>query len=145
MTDGLVVRGVHPDIHQNRIICDLGSEPLEDLSISRPRERIGWGIAVPDDPTQTVYVWFDALLVYLSGIGYPENGVTWPPDVQVIGKDIVRFVAVCHMRVSLTFLKKLSCGLFTCHSAGSQPSPTKNAACACSLDCEPEKDVQVSW
>ncbi|KAG6336879.1 hypothetical protein ID866_2205 [Astraeus odoratus] len=94
MTDGLKVRGVHPDIHQNRIIRDLESEPLEDLSISRPRERIGWGIAVPDDPTQTVYVWFDALLVYLSGIGHPEKGVTWPPDVQVVGKDIVRFHAV---------------------------------------------------
>ena len=93
VTDGLVVRGVHPDMHQNRLVHDLESEPLEDLSISRPRERIGWGIAVPDDPTQTVYVWFDALLVYLSGIGYPEKRAAWPPDVQVIGKDIVRFVS----------------------------------------------------
>ncbi|KAL4081130.1 tRNA synthetases class I (M)-domain-containing protein [Scleroderma citrinum] len=94
VTDGLVVRGVHPDIHQSHIIRDLESEPLEDLSISRPRERIAWGIAVPGDPTQTVYVWFDALLVYLSGIGYPEQGAAWPPDVQVIGKDIVRFHAI---------------------------------------------------
>ncbi|KAI6044866.1 tRNA synthetases class I (M)-domain-containing protein [Pisolithus marmoratus] len=92
--DGLTVRGVHPDSHQLRIIRDLEVEPLEDLSISRPRERIGWGIGVPDDPTQTVYVWFDALLVYLSGIGYPGTGNAWPPDVQVIGKDIVRFHAI---------------------------------------------------
>ncbi|KAI5991147.1 tRNA synthetases class I (M)-domain-containing protein [Pisolithus albus] len=92
--EGLTVRGVHPDIHQLRIIRDLEMEPLEDLSISRPRERIGWGVSVPDDPTQTVYVWFDALLVYLSGIGYPETRSAWPPDVQVIGKDIVRFHAI---------------------------------------------------
>lgn len=92
--DGLTVRGVHPDSHQLRIIRDLETEPLEDLSISRPRERIGWGIGVPDDPTQTVYVWFDALLVYLSGIGYPDTGYAWPPDIQVIGKDIVRFHAI---------------------------------------------------
>ncbi|KAI6006466.1 tRNA synthetases class I (M)-domain-containing protein [Pisolithus marmoratus] len=92
--DGLAVRGVHPDSHQLRIIRDLEMEPLEDLSISRPRERIRWGIGVPDDPTQTVYVWFDALLVYLSGIGYPGTGNAWPPDVQVIGKDIVRFHAI---------------------------------------------------
>ncbi|KAI6108549.1 tRNA synthetases class I (M)-domain-containing protein [Pisolithus croceorrhizus] len=92
--DGLTVRGVYPDSHQLRIIRDLEMEPLEDLSISRPRERIGWGISVPDDPTQTVYVWFDALLVYLGGIGYPGTGNTWPPDVQVIGKDIVRFHAI---------------------------------------------------
>ncbi|KIM54840.1 hypothetical protein SCLCIDRAFT_135951 [Scleroderma citrinum Foug A] len=92
--DGLVVRGVHPDMQQSRIVQDLESEPLEDLSISRPRERIEWGISVPDDPTQTVYVWFDALLVYLSGIGYPDKQTVWPPDVQVIGKDIVRFHAV---------------------------------------------------
>lgn len=92
--DSIVTRGVHPDIHQISAIRDLESEPLEDLSVSRPRERIGWGIAVPDDPTQTVYVWFDALLVYLSGVGYPESGSAWPPDVQVVGKDIVRFHAV---------------------------------------------------
>ncbi|KAI6123776.1 tRNA synthetases class I (M)-domain-containing protein [Pisolithus croceorrhizus] len=92
--DGLTVRGVCPDSHQLRITRDLEMEPLEDLSISRPRERIGWGISVPDDPTQTVYVWFDALLVYLSGIGYPGTGNAWPPDVQVIGKDIVRFHAI---------------------------------------------------
>ncbi|KAI6014807.1 tRNA synthetases class I (M)-domain-containing protein [Pisolithus microcarpus] len=92
--EGLTVRGVHPDSHQLRIIRDLETEPLEDLSISRPRERIGWGVSVPDDPTQTVYVWFDALLVYLSGIGYPETRNAWPPDVQVIGKDIVRFHAI---------------------------------------------------
>jgi methionyl-tRNA synthetase len=89
--DGLVSRGVHPDVYQNAVIQDLKMETLEDLSVSRPRDRIGWGIPVPGDPSQTVYVWFDALLVYLSGVGYPSAGTTaWPPDVQVVGKDIVR-------------------------------------------------------
>lgn len=93
---GVVSRGVHPDVYQNAVIQDLKTELLEDLSISRPRERIGWGIPVPGDPSQTVYVWFDALLVYLSGVGYPSAGTTaWPPDVQVVGKDIVRYVRGC--------------------------------------------------
>lgn len=91
--DGLVSRGVHPDVYQNAVIQDLKTEPLEDLSISRPRDRIKWGIPVPGDSSQTVYVWFDALLVYLSGVGYPSAATTaWPPDVQVVGKDIVRCV-----------------------------------------------------
>ncbi|KAF8443120.1 tRNA synthetases class I (M)-domain-containing protein [Boletus edulis BED1] len=92
--DGLVSRGIYPDVYQNAVVQDLNAG-LEDLSISRPRERIGWGIPVPGDPSQTVYVWFDALLVYLSGVGYPSSGTTvWPPDVQVIGKDILRFHAI---------------------------------------------------
>ncbi|KAH7885449.1 tRNA synthetases class I (M)-domain-containing protein [Phlebopus sp. FC_14] len=92
--DGVISRGVHPDVYQDEVIKYL-TEPLEDLSISRPRERLEWGIQVPGDPTQTVYVWFDALLVYLSGVGYPSVGTTaWPPDVQVVGKDIVRFHAI---------------------------------------------------
>ncbi|KIJ62562.1 hypothetical protein HYDPIDRAFT_135631 [Hydnomerulius pinastri MD-312] len=93
--EGLTSRGVHPSVYQDAVIQDLKMESLEDLSISRPRERIGWGIPVPEDPKQTVYVWFDALLVYLSGVGYPSAGTTaWPPDVQVVGKDIVRFHAL---------------------------------------------------
>lgn len=75
------------------------SEGLEDLSISRPVERLTWGIPVPGDDTQTIYVWLDALVNYITKAGYPwtpgsEHLSTqqgWPADVQVIGKDIVRF------------------------------------------------------
>lgn len=72
---------------------------LEDLSISRPRERLSWGVPVPGDEEHTIYVWIDALTVYLTGSGYPfkdSNGIEggWPADVQVIGKDILRFHAV---------------------------------------------------
>ena len=70
---------------------------LQDLSISRPVERLNWGIPVPDDETQTIYVWLDALINYLTKANYPfqipghENAAGWPADVHVIGKDIVRF------------------------------------------------------
>jgi methionyl-tRNA synthetase len=72
------------------------SEGLEDLSVSRPVERLTWGIRVPDDDSQTIYVWLDALINYITKAGYPwapgqEQALGWPADVQVIGKDIVRF------------------------------------------------------
>jgi methionyl-tRNA synthetase len=75
-----------------------GSFTLQDISISRPMSRLEWGIRVPDDPSQTVYVWFDALLIYLTGSGYPWASASvmgsWPADLQVIGKDILRFHAI---------------------------------------------------
>ena len=49
-------------------------EPLGDLSISRPRERVPWGIPLPWDDGHVTYVWFDALLNYLSALGYPDGG-----------------------------------------------------------------------
>ncbi|KAI4864667.1 tRNA synthetases class I (M)-domain-containing protein [Hypoxylon rubiginosum] len=73
---------------------------LEDLSISRPISRLDWGIPVPDDPSQTIYVWVDALINYITVAGYPvwppgsEHKKGWPADVQVVGKDIVRFHSV---------------------------------------------------
>ncbi|KAG8872530.1 methionyl-tRNA synthetase [Tulasnella sp. 331] len=70
------------------------STPLEDLSVSRPSSRLKWGVPVPDDPDHTIYVWVDALANYLTAIGYPQRTVAWPADVQVIGKDIVRFHAI---------------------------------------------------
>ena len=70
---------------------------LQDLSVSRPRSRLEWGIEVPNDPTQTIYVWLDALTTYLTGTGYPWLDETsqlsaegWPADLQVIGKDILK-------------------------------------------------------
>jgi methionyl-tRNA synthetase len=73
---------------------------LEDLSISRPSSRLNWGIRVPGDDTQTVYVWVDALINYLTKAGFPnwtpgkEPDGGWPADVHVIGKDIIRFHGV---------------------------------------------------
>lgn len=73
---------------------------LEDLSISRPASRLTWGIPVPDDPSQTIYVWLDALVNYITTAGYPywqpgaESAKGWPADVHVVGKDITRFHCV---------------------------------------------------
>ncbi|KAF8227591.1 hypothetical protein L208DRAFT_1365815 [Tricholoma matsutake] len=90
---------IFPPQHHRDIVHILSSGPLEDLSISRPRSRLEWGVPVPGDPEQTVYVWFDALLVYLSGIGYPWDAdmgrkCGWPVNLQIVGKDILRFHAI---------------------------------------------------
>ncbi|CDZ97772.1 methionine-trna ligase [Phaffia rhodozyma] len=75
-------------------------EDLKDLSISRPSSRLTWGVPVPDDENHTIYVWMDALVNYLTVLGWPwKEGVNaeqmgWPADYQVVGKDIVRFHAV---------------------------------------------------
>ncbi|MGZ6004651.1 MAG: methionine--tRNA ligase [Candidatus Saccharimonadales bacterium] len=69
---------------------------LEDVSISRPKDKISWGIPVPGDSTQVMYVWFEALMNYITVLGYPEHAdfkQFWPANVQVIGKDILRFHA----------------------------------------------------
>ncbi|KAJ1982053.1 methionyl-tRNA synthetase [Dimargaris xerosporica] len=68
--------------------------PEGDLSVSRPRARLGWGITVPQDPGHTVYVWLDALVNYLTCTGYPHATTGFPPTVQVVGKDILKFHAV---------------------------------------------------
>ncbi|KAI9841209.1 MAG: methionyl-tRNA synthetase [Sclerophora amabilis] len=86
---------VLPQTRMNDIIKAVSSG-LEDLSISRPVERLTWGIRVPGDESQTIYVWLDALINYLTKAGFPwtpgqEHANGWPADCQVIGKDIVRF------------------------------------------------------
>lgn len=86
---------VLPETRKNEIMAVLKSG-LEDISISRPKDKIGWGIPVPNDSEQVIYVWFEALMNYLTVLGYPEHEDFknfWPPNVQVIGKDIIRFHA----------------------------------------------------
>lgn len=73
----------------------IGKETLPDVSVSRPSSRVHWGIKVPDDDSQTIYVWLDALVNYITVAGYPriedeKFRRTWPADVQVIGKDILK-------------------------------------------------------
>ncbi len=66
-------------------------EPLNDLCISRPKERLEWGIELPFDSAYVTYVWFDALVNYISAVGYgtDEFSKNWPADFHVIGKDIL--------------------------------------------------------
>jgi methionyl-tRNA synthetase len=68
-------------------VLEFLSEPLNDLCISRPKERLEWGIPLPFDADFVTYVWFDALLNYYSAVA--ERGDAWPADYHVIGKDIL--------------------------------------------------------
>lgn len=65
-------------------MIDEGSA-MNDLSISRPTSRAPWGINVPNDESQTIYVWLDALVNYLTSLGYPDDKYKnyWPPKIQV--------------------------------------------------------------
>ena len=87
-----------PQERKNEVLSFVKSG-LRDISVSRSNARAkNWGVPVPGDPTQRIYVWFDALNVYQSGIGFGWNednyNQLWPADVHVIGKGITRFHAV---------------------------------------------------
>lgn len=87
-----------PEARRNEVLAFL-KQPLQDISISRSNERAkNWGVPVPGDDSQRMYVWFDALNIYQSGVGFGSDEKTyekwWPADVHVIGKGITRFHAV---------------------------------------------------
>ncbi|MCA9319230.1 MAG: methionine--tRNA ligase, partial [Planctomycetes bacterium] len=86
---------VQPDIRRNELMALL-EEGLKDISISR--ESASWGVPVPFDDEAVVYVWFDALINYVSGTGWPEDDARfdryWPADLHLVGKDITRFHGV---------------------------------------------------
>jgi len=84
-----------PSTRKHEILQVL-KDGLEDISISRPKDKISWGITVPNDKNQVMYVWFEALMNYITVLGYPEHEdfkKFWPANIQVIGKDIIRFHA----------------------------------------------------
>ena len=75
---------------------ELIKDGLQDVSVSRPVKNLSWGVPVPNDPSQVMYVWLDALSNYITALGYPNDPAWqeyWPADVQVVGKDILRFHA----------------------------------------------------
>jgi methionyl-tRNA synthetase len=83
---------IQPAQYRNEVL-KLLEEPIGDLSISRPVERLAWGIPIPWDARHVTYVWFDALLSYVSPLGYPDRpefARFWPSVRHVIGKDILR-------------------------------------------------------
>lgn len=103
-----------PEERKNEILSFI-RQGLEDVSFSRPRKDLKWGIAVPNDDSQTVYVWADALVNYLSALGYPGGKNfkdCWPPDIQFIGKDILRFHAVIWLAILLSLKLKLPRSIF---------------------------------
>jgi methionyl-tRNA synthetase len=83
---------IRPERYRNEVLGFL-REPLEDLCISRPTSRLTWGIPLPFDPAYVTYVWFDALINYLSALGYPDGAGFarfWPVAQHLIGKDILK-------------------------------------------------------
>ena len=98
---------VQPDYRRNEVLGFLKNNTLEDLCISRPASRLNWGIPLPFDPNFVTYVWFDALVNYISipaahgdAVVNPKFEIRnskfelWPADIHVIGKDILKFHAV---------------------------------------------------
>lgn len=87
-------RAVQPERFYQAVVQWL-QEDLPDLSVSRQRSRLQWGIPVPGDPDQTIYVWLDALVNYLTVAGYPYiNHQWWNVAHHVVGKDILKFHAI---------------------------------------------------
>jgi len=86
-----------PVIRRNEILSFL-KNPLNDLCVSRPKSRLSWGVAMPFSEDHVTYVWFDALINYISVCGYGDDAKKfkkfWPADVHMIGKDILRMHAV---------------------------------------------------
>ena len=96
---------IRPERYRNEILGFL-REPLQDLSISRPRTRLEWGIPLPFDDKYVTYVWFDALINYVSALGGPGDtryDTFWPAVEHLIGKDILKPHAVywpCMLKAS---------------------------------------------
>ncbi|MBN2223123.1 MAG: methionine--tRNA ligase [Deltaproteobacteria bacterium] len=83
---------IRPERYRNEVLSFL-KEPLEDLCISRPKTRISWGIELPFDDKYVCYVWFDALINYLTGLGYPDDPKFkkfWPVCRHLTAKDIIK-------------------------------------------------------
>ncbi|HPA15238.1 MAG TPA: methionine--tRNA ligase [Desulfobacterales bacterium] len=83
---------IRPERYKNEILSFL-KEPLEDLCISRPKTRLQWGITLPFDTNYVTYVWFDALLNYVSALGYPDGEpfkMFWPAAQHIVAKDIIK-------------------------------------------------------
>ena len=98
---------VYPSQYAREVASKIRNEGLRDVSVARPVERVWWGIPVPFDDKYVIYVWFDALMNYLSGIGYPDdkekNTLYWSNAHHIIGKDILWF----HTAVWFSMLKAL--------------------------------------
>jgi len=89
---------VKPASRYNEVLSFLQNNVLEDLCISRPKKRLSWGVEFALDGNYVTYVWFDALLNYISGAGYSVDDkkfkTLWPADIHFMAKDILRYHAV---------------------------------------------------
>ena len=100
--------------NRKKEILNVIKDGLHDLSVSRPKKTLPWGIPVPGDSTQVMYVWFEALMNYITVLNYPDGDDFknyWPTDIQVVGKDNLRFHAAIYpamlLSIGLPMLKRL--------------------------------------
>ena len=116
---------IAPDYRQNQVLEFL-KEPLNDLCISRPKERLSWGIPLPFDANFVTYVWFDALVNYVTAAGFGHESEFerfWPADLHVIGKDILassRRLLANHAEGGKSILAQTNLGSWLVDEFGSQ-------------------------
>lgn len=105
-----------PKERKNEVVSFIEKEGLQDISISRRKEQVSWGIELPFDKDHTTYVWIDAFLNYLTGLGWPKNKDKvkkfWPAEVQLMSKDILRVHATIWPAILLALDIKLPKQLF---------------------------------
>ena len=91
VSDSLKIR---PETRKNEVLSFINTEGLEDIAVSRKKENVSWGVDLPFDNKHTIYVWVDAFLNYLTGLGWPTEttkaDLFWPADIQLMAKDIMR-------------------------------------------------------
>ncbi|MFH1036639.1 MAG: methionine--tRNA ligase [Patescibacteria group bacterium] len=103
-----------PEERKNEMLNFVG-QGLEDVSFSRPRKDLEWGIPVPNDDSHTIYVWADALVNYISALNYPDGEnfkKFWPVDIHFLGKDILRFHSTIWLGMLLSLGLKLPKNIF---------------------------------
>ncbi len=101
-------------VNRKTEILNVIKDGLTDISVSRPKKKLPWGIPVPGDTTQVMYVWFEALMNYITLLNYPDGEdfkKYWPTNLQIVGKDNLRFHAAIYpamlLSAGLPVLKRL--------------------------------------
>ncbi len=107
---------IEPGSRRNEVLTFLKQNKLQDLCISRSKDRLSWGIELPFDKKYVAYVWVDALINYVSGIGYfgkkEKFKKLWPADLHIIGKDILRHHAIYWPAILLALKQDLPKKIF---------------------------------
>ncbi len=108
---------IQPEFRVNEVLNQL--ENIEDISVSRAKTNVEWGIEVKSDPTQVIYVWIDALSNYITALGYDVNGnhgenfkEFWPVSYHIIGKDILKFHSIYWIGILLALGVELPQGIY---------------------------------
>lgn len=108
---------IQPDFRVQEVLNQL--EDIEDISVSRAKTNVEWGIEVKSDPTQVIYVWIDALSNYITALGYDVNGNHgqnfidfWPVNYHIIGKDILKFHSIYWTGILMALGVELPKGIY---------------------------------